>query len=73
MMMIHPAHALLLAKQLHHDLAARAEVWRAGRAAAAGDCLIPVAPAAGTQPCRADPRSPARPAGRHGARLYLHS
>jgi hypothetical protein len=59
MMMIHPAHALLLADIRHHELVTRADTVRLARrigaAAAQPDCRVPVAtfPA---PPCRPDPR-----------------
>jgi hypothetical protein len=69
MTMIHPVHAMLLAKQLHHTLAHRAQQFRLVRRAAgtgaATDCLIPTT-AVAPRPCRPDPRrAVARPAGRH--------
>jgi hypothetical protein len=75
MMTMHPVHALLVAKQIHHERVARADAYRrAGRTAAATDCLIPVAPAA-TRPCRPDPRrTAATPAGRtRTRRAAVHS
>ena len=75
MMMIHPVHAMLLAKQLHDTLVTRAEEYRltrrAGRPGAATDCLIPTAPEV-TRPCRPDPRrAVVRPPARHRSRYAL--
>ncbi|HEY8473122.1 MAG TPA: hypothetical protein VIL37_10885 [Natronosporangium sp.] len=69
MMMLHPAHAMLLASQLHRTLVDRARAYRLGRRTApVTDCLIPVAPPA-ARPCRPDPRrSAARPTARHRLR-----
>lgn len=59
MIAIHPTHAMLLAKNLHHELVTRAQDFRLARraeqAGASADCRIPTA-ATVNQPCRPDPR-----------------
>jgi hypothetical protein len=72
-MMMHPAHALLLANTHHHELVTRADAFRLARrtpAAAQPDCRIPVATLAAPL-CRPDPRrAAAGPRARNAIRLH---
>jgi hypothetical protein len=52
-MMIHPAHAMLLAKIRHGELLAEADIHRSGHAGPQLDCRVPAA-----EPRHRFPRSP---------------